>query len=221
MKAFFVDIRHGDLEAVRARLDRTPELVGAVSKGAPKSDDGQSPLQVAVKTGHVDIAHLLLDRGADVGFHERSAVNAWTVPVLHDALRAAATNSRYLRQVGWGEQEPRWEPARTREQADGAYAVLLRIVEAGADVNAPDSFGNRPLDRAVLDARDVLPSYHHDEPEWVDPMPLADDLVADLERIFRLLLDRGADLDAVNPQSGMSVLEEYRDEPVERFLRRG
>ena len=88
-------------------------------------------------------------------------------------------------------------------------------------MNAPDSFGNRPLDRAVLDARDRLPSYRHDEPEWVDPMPLADDLVADLERIFRLLLDRGADLEAVNPQSGMSVLGEYRDEPVARFLRRG
>ena len=53
-----------------ALLDKKPELIACTAKAPPKKDVGQSPLQVAIKTNNYVIAHLLLDRGADVNFME-------------------------------------------------------------------------------------------------------------------------------------------------------
>ncbi|MCT4595158.1 MAG: ankyrin repeat domain-containing protein [Anaeromicrobium sp.] len=36
----------------------------------PKKDDGQSPLQVALKTGNFQIADFLIDNGANLNFME-------------------------------------------------------------------------------------------------------------------------------------------------------
>lgn len=63
-------LRRGDLEGVRQILDKKPEEVNAVSGDKPKRDQGQSLLQVAIKSGHLDIADLLIDRGADLNFIE-------------------------------------------------------------------------------------------------------------------------------------------------------
>lgn len=68
MKAFFKEIRAGDLEAVRSRLEANSTLVDATATAPPRKDDGQSPLQVAIKSGQFDIAHVLIDRGANVNF---------------------------------------------------------------------------------------------------------------------------------------------------------
>ena len=70
MQKTFQLLRRGDLEAVRQILDKKPEEVNAVSGDKPKRDQGQSLLQVAIKSGHLDIADLLIDRGADLNFIE-------------------------------------------------------------------------------------------------------------------------------------------------------
>ena len=90
MKKLFTAIRASNLEMVRQVIEKKPALVNCVAKQPPKKDDGQSPLQVALKTGNIAIANYLLDRGADVNFIEdESCCNAWRTPVLHDAINCA------------------------------------------------------------------------------------------------------------------------------------
>ena len=72
VRRFFLAIRHDDADAVRAMLAEDPSLVNSCALAPPKKDDGQSPLQVALKTGHCAIANLLLDHGADPRFIETS-----------------------------------------------------------------------------------------------------------------------------------------------------
>lgn len=55
---------------MRQLLLRRPELANCAAKQPPKKDDGQSPLQVALKTCNFEVAQLLLDAGADVNFIE-------------------------------------------------------------------------------------------------------------------------------------------------------
>ena len=66
MKKLFTMIRRGNLEEVAAILDKKPDLISCLAKAPPKKDDGQSPLMVAIKSDNLEVAHLLLDRGADI-----------------------------------------------------------------------------------------------------------------------------------------------------------
>lgn len=209
MKALFTAIRRGDRDDVRSRLDRNPDLVHSTAKAPPRKDDGQSPLQVAIKTGQFPIAHLLLDRGADIDFQETSEVNRWTTPVLHDAVMAAVMSSRWGRTwpAGPGDAGPRFVPSSTAERFAAAHGVLERMVTAGADVHASDSFGNAALDRAVLDARQIV------------DVPLTLDLSADLHRVFDLLLGAGADPGRRHPEHGTTLAQMFAGDPVLVFLR--
>ncbi len=58
------------LARVALILDKKPELISCLAKAPPKKDDGQSPLRVAIKSDHLEVAHLLLDEllkhGADI-----------------------------------------------------------------------------------------------------------------------------------------------------------
>lgn len=219
MKALFADIRDGRIEEVRRRLDAQPSLVSSVAKAPPKKDDGQSPLQVAVKTGRLRIAELLLDRGADVNYIEASSVNEWRAPVIHDVLRAAVKRSRWLVSTTFGDDDPEWAMKNSAEAADRWYGFLVRVVDEGADVHALDSYGNSCLQRVILDAREVLPRVRFDDPTWVDPQPWNDELVSDLTRIFGLLYAHGVDPDEErDAHSGKSLAETYRDDSVGRFL---
>ena len=56
MKKLFLAIRHNDLQQVKDIISKKPDLVHCTAKQPPKKDDGQSPLQVALKTGNFDIA---------------------------------------------------------------------------------------------------------------------------------------------------------------------
>lgn len=206
MRAFFKEIRAGDVAAVVARIDADPDLVRAVAKAPPNKDDGQSALQVAIKSGNFEIARLLIDKGADVNFMDSSELNSWNVPVLHDAIRAAVFSSRFGRNRALPGKPPDIEIVSTSEQFDTAFGVLGRIIAEGADVNAKDSAGNPALMRAVLDARQVL-----DEPILIE-------LREDLHRIFDLLLRAGADKEWVDPRTGDRLVDSTKGHPVRQFL---
>lgn len=66
MKKLFQAIRKKENDAVRELLTKKPEPVSCTAKQPPKKDNGQSPLQVSLKTGDFEAANLLLDLGADV-----------------------------------------------------------------------------------------------------------------------------------------------------------
>lgn len=216
MKKLFTAIRKGDIETVRALLEKKPELISCVAKQPPKQDDGQSPLQVAIKSGQFAVAHLLLDLGADVNFMESpDCCNAWRMPALHDAIRAAVMSSRW----NTNDKALGFRVRHTREEADRAFALLGRMLELGGDIGGKDSYENSCLDRAVLDAQQILPSYRWQTGETLDDRLLTPELEADLSRIFRLLLEWGADLDYVRPGFDQTIRERCKEGPIAQFIR--
>lgn len=217
MKKLFQAIRQGELAAVEALLDQKPELIACTAKKPPKKDDGQSPLQIALKTGQLAIAEFLLDRGADVNFIEApDCCNEWRAPVIHDAINAAIMKSRW--NINREEAFGGIEICSTQADADRAFAVLQRMTGMGADVNAADSYGNTCIWRACLQARQILPAYHYQTDTYADDRILTPELTDDLMRIFALLHQCGADFDYIRPGMSMSVRDMYAKEPLAQFL---
>ena len=202
MKKLFTAIRASDLEIVRQIIEKKPELVNCVAKKPPKKDDGQSPLQVALKTGNTAIANYLLDMGADVNFIEdETCCNAWRTPVLHDAINCAVMSCRWNiddKYMGCREFS-------TKERAVEALDVLKRMLNMGADVNALDSYGNSGLNRFALQAKQILPSYNYAEHREENDRIFTAELHEDLRSVLQALKDAGADDSYKAPNLGYSV----------------
>lgn len=124
MKKLFKLIRQGKTEEVAALLDKKPELISCTATPPPKKDDGQSPLMVAIKSDNLEVAHLLLDRGADVNFQDaptqphNESVPIWYLAVGQCFLRAGDTVSQ-----------------RSKERSQGYFLLLRRLLELGMDPN--------------------------------------------------------------------------------------
>lgn len=210
MKKLFTAIRKSDLEAVGKILEKDPSLIACTANAPPKKDDGQSPLQVALKTDNAAIANYLLDMGADVNFMEsEGCINSWRAPVLHDAINAAVMTSR------WNDYtDGNLTVFSTAERADESYAILARMIEMGADVNAVDSVGNSCLWRAAIQAEQILPRRFETEDGFPPDRILTDELQSDLARIFRLLIQSGADVEKKHPYLEVSFREYCASKPA-------
>lgn len=68
MQKLFVLLRQGNIEEVKRLIEMKPQLLNSVSGPRPKKDHGQSLLQVALKSGHFDIADYLIDKGIVIWF---------------------------------------------------------------------------------------------------------------------------------------------------------
>ena len=214
MKKLFTAIHKGDLAAVQKLLDKDPALIACTARKPPKNDDGQSPLQVALKSGQLEIAAFLLDRGADVNFMEApDCANPWRMPAVQDAITAAILCSR------WNTMAPdgTLEVFSTAERADLAFSILERMISA-ADVTCRDSNGSGCYERAILSARQILPKWDRAAKCAMNDRKLTDELRRDLSRIFRLLIDSGVPADNIDPNWGMPLAPVYKDEPVGEFL---
>jgi hypothetical protein len=164
------------------------------------------------------IADYLLDCGADVNFMEKESCNEWKMPVIQDAIMAAIMNSRFLR-FTYKNGVKVWEVFHSKEQFETAFNILKRMFDLGADINLHDSYGNSCLGRAILDARQILPTIHYQDPSWVDERPLNDELKEDLTKVFALLLSKGADVNEVDKRTGKSLIENYSRECVTQFIK--
>ena len=204
MKKLFTAIRASELEAVRQIIEKKPALVNCVAKQPPKKDDGQSPLQVALKTGNIAIADYLLDMGADVNFIEdETCCNTWRTPVLHDAINCAVMCSRW----NTDDKYMGFRVFSTKERAHEALALLKRMIDAGADVNALDSYGNSGMNRFALQAKQILPSYNYVEHREGTDRVFTEELHEDLRRVLQTLKDAGGDASYKAPNLGYSVRE--------------
>ena len=152
MKKLLTMIRRGNLEEVARMLDKNPDLISCLAKAPPKKDDGQSPLMVAIKSDHLEAAHLLLDRGADVNFAD--AVNPYGInfsaPIWYDAIVQCFMRARHT--VGPGP-----------ERSKGYFLLLRRMLDMGMDPNRKTSHGLNAWQHALEQydqfARNSYPSY--------------------------------------------------------------
>ncbi|MBN8652186.1 MAG: hypothetical protein J0L67_12200 [Cytophagales bacterium] len=171
IKTFFKAIRDKDLQKVTELVLSDKEYLNATNFAPPKKDDGQSGLQVAFKTGNFDIAEYLMEQGADINFMETSLINEWKAPVLHDCIRATIFSSYTIRK----------DPS----QFDRAFNLLKKMLNKKADPNAVDSYGNNCLNRALLDAKQMLDNPSADFRNGI--------LLQQLRSVFGALINAGAD----------------------------
>lgn len=215
MKKLFKAIRDRNIELVRVLITTSSELVNCIAKQPPKKDDGQSPLQVALKTGAFDIAEFLIDNGADLNFMEdESCCNTWRAPVIHDAINAAVMNSR------WNTNNPYtgFEVFSTEENAITSRKILEKMLQLGADVNKVDSSGNSGIWRFCLQANQILPRYNYATNSECDDRIFTSELETDLLSILKLLCKYGADLSCVSPNVGLTVKEFYANGSMAKLL---
>lgn len=216
MKKLFKSIRDNDIETVIQIIQKKPELVNCIAKQPPKKDDGQSPLQVALKTGNFDIADFLIDMGSNLNFMEdESCCNEWRMPVVHDAINAAVMCSRWntnSKLIGF-------KVFSTAEKAEKAYSVLKKMIYNGANVNNVDSHGNSGLWRFCLQANQVLPSYNYSKHCEGDNRIFTEELHKDLIRILRLLKNAGADPSYAANSFEKSPVDFYTDGSLSMILK--
>ena len=144
MNKLFKDIRHSDIEAVRAAISKNITIVNEVYNAkTPKKDIGQSPLQVAIKCGEFEIIELLLEKGADSDFMEDPALvppHSVCMSVLHDAIIGVFSALCY-KQYSHSEK----------------YINLIKmLLENGANPNRKTSSGMLPIGTAVNKAEMIL-----------------------------------------------------------------
>ncbi|MDR2976086.1 MAG: ankyrin repeat domain-containing protein [Streptococcaceae bacterium] len=215
IKSYFLAIRHFDLETVKALVASDSAYLTACSSAPPKKDDGQSGLQVALKIGALDIADFLVESGADVNFMEKSSVNEWRAPVLHDAIMRTIFSCVLME--------------KDSKVFDHSLSLLGKMLEKGANPNARDSLGNSCLGRALLDSKQLTVS--HPRFMQTPSMTMKDGkLVAyesqinknltdaerelelsQLRRVFKLLIDYGAYPDDASDPRRQSACTDVRN----------
>lgn len=216
MKKLFKAIRDKNIELVKQLIDTNPELVNCTAKQPPKKDDGQSPLQVALKTGAFDIAEFLIDNGADLNFMEdETCCNTWRTPVIHDAINAAVMSSRW----NTNHQYTGFEVFSTEENAVIARKVLEKMLQLGSDINKLDSVGNSGIWRYCLQASQILPTLNYAANCECDDRIFTVELETDLLSILKSLCKYGADLSYVSPKVGLTVKEFYINGSIAKLLR--
>ena len=215
MKKLFKAIRDKNIELVKQLIINDPVLVNCTAKQPPKKDDGQSPLQVALKTGAFDIADFLIDNGADLNFMEdESCCNTWRAPVIHDAINAAVMSSR------WNTNNPYtgFEVYSTEENAITARKLLEKMLQLGSDTNMLDSSGNSGIWRYCLQANQILPRFNYATNCVCDDRIFSVELETDLLSILKLLCKYGADLSYVSPNVGLTVKAFYANGSMAKLL---
>lgn len=75
MEKLFDAIRKNNIELVKDLISSDASLVNSISVKGLEKDNGQSPLQVAIKTNNIDIANYLIDNNANVNFIEKDSTN--------------------------------------------------------------------------------------------------------------------------------------------------
>ena len=217
MQKTFQLLRRGDIEGVRQILDKKPEEVNAVSGDKPKRDQGQSLLQVAIKSGHLDIADLLIDRGADLNFiEEPTELNPFCQPVIQTAGGRAVFDCRRMIKR-WNGQ---YELYSSKEKADQSFKVFKKMLELGADISQKDSHRGTLLQTILIETKEVLPSYYWKTKETSDNVLITDELRHDLNRIYDLLIRYGVTSEEISAYHKIPLKELYQDSPTMEFLNR-
>lgn len=146
MKKLFTLIRQGKRDEVEAILEKKPELISCTAVAPPKKDNGQSPLMVAIKSDNLEVAYLLLDRGADVNFRDPpSQPHNESVPIWYFAVGQCF--------MGAGD----FVSDKSKERSREYYELLRRLLHMGLDPNQkatseffPSTPGSTPWTSTII-----------------------------------------------------------------------
>lgn len=86
--------------------------------------------------------------------------------------------------------------------------------ELGADVSVTDHYGRNCLMWSVSEASNLCPVKNRETGEFYLGRPITPEMCEDLRRIFRLLIDAGADRNNISAFSKKSIRDHYENEPV-------
>ena len=156
----------------------------------------------------------MIMNGANVNYSPDKKWAEEARPVLFDGVNAAIWTAR---RYAWDEKstEPlilEWK--HTKEEADDAFAFLQRMLELGADVSQTDYYGRNCLMESVSESNNLCPVKNHDTSGYYPGRPITPEMCEDVCRIFKLLIDAGADKNNVLSQSKKSIREHYENESV-------
>lgn len=153
MQKLFTLLRQGNFDELKRIITNKPELLSSVSGPKPKKDHGQSLLQVAFKTGKLDIADFLIESGIDVNFMEAedddSGVRA---PVLFDAITAVLMSLCVNKYSSKEEVEGKFT------ESDRALLLMKKMISLGADVTKRTSNNMTAVNWALHHATNIMDS---------------------------------------------------------------
>ena len=134
-------VHQGNLNEVKQIIERKPDEVNSISGPSPKKDHGQSPLQIAFKTGNFEIVGYLIYHGVDINFIENADGDpGLRAPVLFDAINTVIMSFCY----------------RDFNASDHAFTYVERLAREGADVNKTASSGWDAIDWTVTRAEQII-----------------------------------------------------------------
>lgn len=205
--SIFDAIRNDDLELVKALVEEDPSIVNSEAPKKPADSKGMSPLQVAVTTGwHRKIAWYLLEHGADVNHIEPANMQPYQAdPCFFDVAQVAIRNARRLE---WDGETKEYRMMHSKETADEAFEFLKAVIDHGADIKKTDYYDNGVMARVLFAADCVYPN-----PKYI-AFKHTDEQDEDLFRIFKFLIDRGAEKNTVSKVSKTPLIDMYNDKPI-------
>jgi len=197
-------LRNGDIAAVKAMVEKSPQLV------SERDGDDDTPLHYAAALGNADLVTFLIDKGAKIDLPDAERKTPLHLAAINDRRDAVAALLKRGAAI-----EARDDYQRTalilcaRERGQAATSRVL--IEAGADVNAVDKFGDSALSlaawRGKADLIDLLleKGAHVPEtgPRWQGL--LSEAASKGLTNLFGRLTQGGQDLKPADP-SALSLL---------------
>ena len=135
------------MDEVTRILDNNPDLISCLAVAPPKKDHGQSPLMVAIKSDNPAVAHLLLDRGADVNFQDApSQPHNESCPIWY-----LAVGQCFMDAGNYVSQE-------MKDRSKEFFLLLRRLLDMGMDPNqkATSDFWSRNAWQYALDQYDYF-----------------------------------------------------------------
>ena len=139
----------GDLDAVRAEIDRGVDPNLQWHDPARAYRHGKSALMWAARFGHVQIVDFLIQQGADINFVHKRVGNALHYAAFHGQTEIGAL--LIANGLDVDSREPLWQQTPLHVAASNLKLQFTQmLIEHGADLNAKDHIGLTPLDCASL-----------------------------------------------------------------------